>query len=150
MAEKINIYNCGLDSRFRGNDTVVIAGMTMKEDCDGWARYGELEILRCEETDVDFIGEIDRFFAVNDQCLPASIARHEALTDAMGLDRLGPMTGTSKRSSCARLGGFHHYRPLRAILPPRTTARSVPSIASMATIAFSLTTTVCPISNAAH
>ena len=81
--------------------------------------------------------------------LPASI--DSAVAPAAFITRIvaTPTTGTSKRMSCFGLATLTIRVPAPAISPARRITTSVPSIASTATTALSLTTMVWPMSSAA-
>ena len=96
---------------------------------------------------VGLIGQAYGFFAVDDQGFAGLNSQAGGFVFGHGLDRLGPDDRYVKAIVLGRLRcALPPRHPPEAIAPPRIMARSVPSIASMATMAFSLTTTVCPIS----
>ena len=81
--------------------------------------------------------------------LPASIDRASAPAACIARIVATPTTGTSKRMSCEGFATFTTRVPGPASAPARSIATSVPSIASTATTALSLTMMVWPISRPA-
>ena len=81
--------------------------------------------------------------------LPASIDSASAPAARIAAIVATPTTGTSKRMSCAGFATLTTRVPAPASAPARAIAASVPSIASTATTARSLTTMVWPTSSPA-